>query len=218
VKVQWAPAAEVERTLLQAALAGTASHRETVVRALRRRTADPGKAQTARSLSWTWAEDGSLALRGRLAPAEGAALVAAIEALVPATAARPRPGDLPAEWQQRAVEHAPGAAVDRVSARRADLDNLVLACPFHHQLIHDQGYRIRWTGDRWQTLRPDGSEIPEAGGPLAGDLDELVSYAARNGRLITDRSLSPTWYGERLDPEPILDTLLPRRTAATAAA
>lgn len=101
---------------------------------------------------------------------------------------------------------------------RTDLDNLVLVCSFHHQLIHDHGYRIRWTGDRWQTLRPDGSEIPEAGGPLAGDLDELVSYAARNGRLITDRSLTPTWFGERLDPEPILDTLLPRRTAATAAA
>jgi hypothetical protein len=42
-----------------------------------------------------------------------------------------------------------------------DLDNLILLCSFHHGLIHDQGYRIRWTGDRWQTQRPDGTEVPE---------------------------------------------------------
>ncbi|WP_343978638.1 HNH endonuclease signature motif containing protein [Pseudonocardia aurantiaca] len=421
---RWAPAQEVEQTLLQVALGGTASHLETVVRAVRRRPADPAKAQAARSLSWAWADDGSLVLRGRLAPAEGATLVAAIETLVPATATatatatRPEPRERPPDWQHRAVEHAPGAAADRVAARRADalltlidtatdldsdadlddlhpddpdhgdgrdigseadaaagvidadtgasvddeasagkaggcgqrarpgrgrrgaqpttrhnrrrrhtprrpvvrrgqakvivhidaatgtaripggpelppaaaerlgcdaqvqlllpeprsnrlylgrtrrlaspaqiaaltirdhgrcrfpgcthtrhlhahharpwwaggptdLDNLVLVCPFHHQLIHDRGYQIRWTGHRWQALRPDGTDVPEAGRPLAGNLDGLVEHATRSGQLITDRSLTPTWYGETLDPAPILDTLLPRHVPAATAA
>jgi Domain of unknown function (DUF222) len=87
---RWAPVAEVERTLLQVALGGTASHLETVVRAVRRRTADPAQAQATRSLSWSWADDGSLVVRGRLAPAEGATLVAAIEALTAAAATQPR--------------------------------------------------------------------------------------------------------------------------------
>ncbi len=407
---RWAPAEEVEQTLLQVALGGTAGHLETVVRAVRRRTADPARAQAARSLSWAWADDGSLVLRGRLAPAEGATLVAAIETLVPATPTGPKPRERPPGWQHRAVEHAPGAAADRVAARRADalltlintatdldsdadldsgadlddldpddldhgddhgdtgasvddeasagkaggcgerarpgrgrrgaqpttrrnrrrrhtprrpvvrrgqakvivhidaatgtaripggpelppataerlgcdaqvqlllseprsnrlylgrarrlaspaqiaaltirdhgrcrfpgcthtrhlhahharpwwaggptdLDNLVLVCSFHHQLIHDRGYRIRWTGYRWQALRPDGTEVPEAGRPLAGNLDGLVEYATRSGQLITDRSLTPTWYGEPLDPAPILDTLLPRHVPAATAA
>ena len=36
-------------------------------------------------------------------------------------------------------------------------------------------------------------------------------------RLRIDRgTLTPDWYGERLDPEPILDALLPRRVRTAA--
>jgi hypothetical protein len=358
---RWAPAEEVEQTLLKVAMAGTATHLEAVVRAVRHRTSDPAGAHTARSLSWRWAADGSLVLRGRLAPADGAALVAAIEALVPPHATRPEPCGPPSGWKHRAVEHAPGAATDRIAARRADalltlistatdpdvdrepddepeaaarteqrarhrrrpavrrgqakiivhvdaptgtaqvpggpelppataerlacdarvqlllsdrrtnrlylgrtrrlatpaqiaaltvrdgnrcqfpgcthtrhlhahhvrpwwaggptdLDNLVLVCSFHHRLIHDHGYRLRLTGDRWEALRPDGTEVPQSAGPLSGDLDELISYATRTGRIITPDSLTPTWSGERLDPQPILDALLPRHGSAATAA
>jgi hypothetical protein len=99
-----------------------------------------------------------------------------------------------------------------------DLDNMVLICSYHHQLIHDHGYRIHRTDGRWQVRRPDGTPIPEAGAPLTGDLDGLIESATRDGRLITPGSLTPTWFGERLDPEPILDTLLPRNAATAAAA
>ncbi len=81
---------------------------------------------------------------------------------------------------------------------------------------HDHGYRIQRNGDRWQALRPDGTAIPEAGAPLEGRWDDLIEMATRAGQLITRDSLTPTWFGESLDPEPILDTLLPRPTPAAA--
>ena len=407
---RWAPAQEVEQTLLQVALGGTASHLETVVRAVRRRTADPARAQAARSLSWAWARrwlagaarpartgrgrhlgrrhrnarprhpdrtqaartppglaapggrthtprrrrpggrpraDALLTLintatdldsdadldsgadlddldpddldhgddhgdtgasvddeasagkaggcgerarpgRGRrgaqpttrrnrrrrhtprrpvvrrgqakvivhIDAATGTARIPGGPELPPATAERlgcdahvqlllsePRSNRLylgrarrlasPAQIAALTIrDHGrcrfPGCTHTRhLHAHHArpwwnggptDLDNLVLVCSFHHQLIHDRGYRIRWTGYRWQALRPDGTEVPEAGRPLAGNLDGLVEYATRSGQLITDRSLTPTWYGEPLDPAPILDTLLPRHVPAATAA
>lgn len=388
-----APPAEVEQTLLKVALAGTASHLETVVRAVRRRTADPARAQAARSLCWTWTDEGSLVLRGRFAAAEGAILIAAIEAAVipPPAGGSGETGvpDRPVDWRQRAVEHPPGATDDRIGARRADallaltaaatepddpddpddlddlddldiedldtgphagaavdggaetaaeppesgrtrrprrsrrpvvrrnwtkivvhveattgtaripggpdlppataerlacdaqvqlllsdtqhnrlylgrtrrlaspaqiaaltirdhgrcqfpgcshthhlhahhirpwwaggrtdIDNLVLLCGFHHRLLHDHAYRIDRTPDRWRVLRPDGTEITPTT-PLTGDLDSLIGHATRAGRLISDCTVTPTWPGERLDLDPVLDVLLPRPTPTTTAA
>lgn len=120
--------AESEQILLDLALAGTASHVETVVRAVRRRQAEPKLAAARRSLSWRWAADGSLVISGRLAPAEGAALIAAVEALVPARApvAHPVP-DTPADWRLLGTEHAPGAVADRLDAARADALSTLVA-------------------------------------------------------------------------------------------
>jgi hypothetical protein len=111
-----------EEMLLNLALNGTASHVERVVRAARRQRADPAGPATRRSVTWHWAEDGALVLRGRFAPADGAALVAEIEARtgpVGRAVSRPVPAP-PPDWQQRAEEESPGAATDRVAARRAD--------------------------------------------------------------------------------------------------
>src|SRR5918995_5668933 len=69
-----------EQVLLNLALHGTASHVETVVRAVRRRHTPPENLAARRSLSWQWDEDGSLILRGRFTPDDGAALIAAIQA------------------------------------------------------------------------------------------------------------------------------------------
>jgi hypothetical protein len=356
------PPRHTEKTLLHLAMSGTASHVETVVRAVRRRQADPAKAEALRSLSWSWAADGSLLIKGRLSSADGAALVAAVEALVPrrAPVCHPVPAP-PADWKRRAAEEEPGAAVDRVAARRADallalvtgtvdpggdpdeagateagrahredgiteaapavrrgqarivvhveastgtariaggpelpaataerlacdaqaqlllsdtrrnrlylgrnrrlaspaqiaaltlrdegrcqfpgcahaqhlhahhvvtwlrggrtdIDNLVLLCTFHHKVLHDRGFLIRRLGGGWEVRRPDGTPIPEAGAPLTGNVERLVESDARAGRQITNGSLTPTWYGERLDPAPILDALLPRRTSGAEAA
>jgi hypothetical protein len=60
-------------------------------------------------LSWYWDEDGSLVLRGRLTPEQGAALIAAIEALLPprAPVAHPVP-PAPDDLDERALEQEPG--------------------------------------------------------------------------------------------------------------
>jgi hypothetical protein len=98
---------------------------------------------------------------------------------------------------------------------RTDVDNLILICSFHHQVIHDHGYRIQRQPGRWEFLRPDGTPIP-APVALSGNAESLIEMNTR-ARLRIDRgTLTPDWYGERLDPEPILDALLPRRVATAA--
>ncbi len=322
-----------EGVLLNLALSGTASHVETIVAAVRRRHTPPDDLAARRSLSWQWDEDGSLLLRARLTPDQGATMIAAIEDLVPprspiAHRAAPSPVDL----DQRAVEQEPGPADDRVAARRADalltlvrgdtnqtvdrggaqvivhldastgasrleggpdipastaerlacdarvqvllndrtgnrmylgrarrlaspaqiaaltvrdghgcqfpgcthtrhmhahhvqhwlhggrtdVDNLVLICSFHHAVLHDHGYLIQRRSDGWEFLRPDGSPIP-APVVLSGNAESLVEMNTRARLRIDRRTLTPHWYGERLDPDPILDALLPRRGSTAA--
>ncbi len=80
---------------------------------------------------------------------------------------------------------------------------------------HDHGYRIRWRSGRWEFRRPDGTAIPTTAA-LSGNTESLIEINTR-ARLRIDRStLTPDWDGDRLDPEPILDALLPRwiKTAA----
>jgi hypothetical protein len=81
---------------------------------------------------------------------------------------------------------------------------------------HDHGYRIRRLAGRWEFLRPDGTAVPAVAVPLAGNAEGLIEMHTR-ARLRIDRTtLTPDWYGERLDPEPILDALLPRRVKTAA--
>jgi hypothetical protein len=328
--------ATAEHVLLNVALHGTASHVETVVRAVRRRHTPPEDLAARRSLTWQWDEDGSLILRARLTPDAGAALIAAVDAQIPTrTISNPVPTP-PEDLEQQAREHEPGPATDRVAARRADallalvnaspeesgpvaergqarvivhldastgtarldggpevpkstaerlacdarvqvllndrtgnrmylgrfrrlatpaqiaaltvrdgdgcqfpgcthtrhlhahhiqhwlhggrtdVDNLILICSFHHTLIHDHGYRIRRLTGRSEFLRHDGTTIPATAAPLTGNTEDLIEMNTR-ARLRIDRTtLTPDWYGERLDPEPILDALLPRRFETAA--
>jgi hypothetical protein len=327
-----------EQVLLNVALSGTASHVETVVRAVRRRHTPPEDTAARRSLTWQWDEDGSLILRARLTPDDGATLIAAVEALVPArTPTRHPVPPAPDDLDQRAREHEPGPAEDCVAARRADalltlakrsdssesgpvvergqaqlivhvdaatgaarldggpeipdataerlacdaraqlllndqegnrlylgrsrrlatpaqiaaltvrdghgcrfpgcnhtrhlhahhvrhwlrggptdIDNLVLICSFHHRVIHDHGYLIRWASGRWMFSRPDGTPIPTVAPALTGNSESLIEMHTRAQLRITRTTLTPDWYGERLDPQPILDALLPRRTRTAA--
>jgi hypothetical protein len=81
---------------------------------------------------------------------------------------------------------------------------------------HDHGYRIRWRSGRWEFHRPDGTPLPTVGAVLTGNTESLIEMHAR-ARLRIDRTtLTPDWDGERLDPEPILDALLPRRIHTAA--
>ncbi|MBA2322553.1 MAG: DUF222 domain-containing protein, partial [Pseudonocardiales bacterium] len=69
-----------ETSLLELALAGTASHLERIVRHTRQATADPVAAAARRELRWHWDDDGTLVLRGRFTAEQGARLVAALAA------------------------------------------------------------------------------------------------------------------------------------------
>jgi hypothetical protein len=92
-----------------------------------------------------------------------------------------------------------------------DIDNLILICSHHHRAVPDHAYRIRRLPGRWQFLRPDGTPLPTVAAPLSGNAESLVEMHTR-ARLRIDRTtLTPDWYGDRLDPEPILDALLRKR-------
>ncbi len=79
-----------ETTLLDLALAGTASHVERVVRHTRQAAADPEVA-ARRGLQWRWNDDGTLDMRGRLTAEQATMLVAAITAATePPETAGPR--------------------------------------------------------------------------------------------------------------------------------
>ncbi|WP_345607366.1 HNH endonuclease signature motif containing protein, partial [Pseudonocardia adelaidensis] len=97
-----------------------------------------------------------------------------------------------------------------------DIDNLILLCSFHHQVIHDHGYRIRRLSGRWEFLRPDGTPIPTTAEPLTGNTESLIEMHTRARLRIDHTTLTPDWDGDRLDPQPILDVLLPRRITTAA--
>ncbi|TWF74429.1 hypothetical protein FHX44_11309 [Pseudonocardia hierapolitana] len=51
---------------------------------------------------------------------------------------------------------------------------------------------------------------------MTGNTESLIEMHTRARLQIDHTTLTPDWYGDRLDPEPILEALLPRwiRTAA----
>jgi hypothetical protein len=99
---------------------------------------------------------------------------------------------------------------------RTDVDNLVLICSFHHRVIHDHGYRIRWVAGRWEFHRPDNTPIPAVPAALTGNAESLIEMHPRARLQIDHTTLTPHWEGDRLDPDPILDALLPRRIRTAA--
>jgi hypothetical protein len=68
----------------------------------------------------------------------------------------------------------------------------------------------------WEFLRPDRSPIPTVAAALSGNAESLIEMHTRARLRIDHTTLTPDWDGDRLDPEPILDALLPRRIKAAA--
>ncbi|MHA6622573.1 HNH endonuclease signature motif containing protein [Pseudonocardia sp. DLS-67] len=97
-----------------------------------------------------------------------------------------------------------------------DIDNLVLVCSFHHGVIHDHGYRIDRLPGRWEFLRPDGSPIPTTAAALTGNAESLIEMHTWARLRIDRNTLTPNWDGDRLDLDPILDVLLPKRIRTAA--
>ena len=100
------------------------------------------------------------------------------------------------------------------------LQNLVLACRFHHRALHEGGSRVV-PGDadrQFRFLRPDGAPLPAEpplpsweGAPLA-PIDARLAAA---GISIGPDTATPEWYGESLDLTAALGVLWePPATAA----
>ncbi len=100
------------------------------------------------------------------------------------------------------------------------LQNLVLACRFHHRALHEGSFRVV-PGDadgRFRFLRPDGTPLPAEppvasweGAPLA-PTDARLAAA---GIGIGPHTATPEWYGESLNLTSALDVLW-EPTAAVA--
>ena len=92
------------------------------------------------------------------------------------------------------------------------LQNLVLACRFHHRALHEGGLRVvpADAEGQFRFLRPDGTPLPAeppmpswAGAPLA-PTDARLAAA---GIGIGPHTATPEWYGESLDLTAALDVL-----------
>ena len=82
------------------------------------------------------------------------------------------------------------------SGGRTKLDNLVSLCRYHHQLVHDRGYLIAVARDgTFAFYQPGGVPLP-ACPPLPQPDGTIESCHDAD---ITPETITPAWYGERLD-------------------
>ena len=92
------------------------------------------------------------------------------------------------------------------------LQNLVLACRFHHRALHEGGFRVvpGDTDGQFRFLRPDGTPLP-AEPPLASwegaPLAPTDARLAAAGISIGPHTATPEWYGESLHLTAALDVL-----------
>jgi hypothetical protein len=70
-------------------------------------------------------------------------------------------------------------------------------------------------GGGWEFRRPDNTPIPSPAA-LTGNAESLIEMHTRARLQIDHATLTPHWEGDRLDPDPILDALLPRRIRTAA--
>ena len=83
-----------------------------------------------------------------------------------------------------------------VNGGRTDLENLISLCKWHHMLVHDRGYLIATTRDgTFAFYRPDSTAIPLS--PPLPAPDGTIGDCHDAG--ITPETITPPWYGERLD-------------------
>jgi uncharacterized protein DUF222/HNH endonuclease len=88
---------------------------------------------------------------------------------------------------------------------RTDLDNLISLCKYHHLLVHERGYLIAAKpGGIFAFYRPDGAALPPSP-PLPTPAGTIADC---HDTEITEDTIIPPWYGERLDLDHALYTCL----------
>lgn len=79
------------------------------------------------------------------------------------------------------------------------VSNLVLLCPFHHRLLHraERPFTLEVRGDEFVFRRPDGGVLEAV--PIRVEPGELERRHAQMGLAISERTITPEWYGDRCD-------------------
>lgn len=96
-----------------------------------------------------------------------------------------------------------------------DLHNLILLCPFHHQLVHEHGYAITTpTPGSFSFWRPDGASIDSAPTTSGHGHLHLLDPALHEAPAITDETTTPEWWGDPLHVTDVVDGLLRMRDHA----
>jgi hypothetical protein len=194
---------ESERELLELAEVMTASQLQRAVAAFERVTTEAAAEQQEREfVSWFWAEDGSLALRARLAPDDGALLLRALEAARDAVRERrsaevdvpERPADEPPEPSGvEPVSHADALvaiadlALANAAAKRTSSER-------HQLVVHVDAQTLAADADGRCELSEGISLAAETARRLACDAS-VVELIERDGRPLAlgrkRRSVSP---------------------------
>ncbi len=88
---------------------------------------------------------------------------------------------------------------------RTDLVNLISLCKYHHLLVHERGYLIAAKpGGSFAFHRPDGTALPPSP-PLPKPAGTIADC---HDAEITEDTIIPPWYGERLDLDRAIYTCL----------
>lgn len=68
---------------------------------------------------------------------------------------------------------------------RTDLENLILLCSWHHHLVHELGWKVRWGSHRIPIFtRPDGRELATGPPPLRPETKWLLGHAIKTPALL----------------------------------
>jgi hypothetical protein len=101
------------------------------------------------------------------------------------------------------------------------LSNLALLCRRHHRAVHEEGYQVdRQSDGELRFRRPDGRLLPEV--PHAPEMpgDPVKVLRARHeaeGLVLSARTATPGWLGERLNVGWAIDVLHPLAQAGIKA-
>jgi hypothetical protein len=90
-----------------------------------------------------------------------------------------------------------------------DLCNLMELCWYHHRLVHEGGWNVRFDGDgNVVAIRPDGEVLPCVPPPSPTDGGAVERANRSLGLQIGPRTCVARWYGDPLRLPYVVDALL----------
>jgi hypothetical protein len=93
-----------------------------------------------------------------------------------------------------------------------DLTNLVELCWFHHRLVHEGGWNLRFDTDgQLLAIRPNGNVLPRPRPPTPTEPHAIGRDNVRLGLTIGPKTIIPRWYGDPLNLPDVVDALLTAR-------